>query len=280
MTKTLSPEQKEHLAEAIDEFVVRLGKKGRRGRKDSDVSGLYTTVEKEFARSWKELAADIKREWKDPAIAHTFEAKRKGPTSAQTDALYNRARERADKRQKKAIDDNAKKAVSRGATSAQVDVGLNIGWNVRSPAAEKFLKNRGAERVKGISENSRKRIRKLVLQGAEQGKTYKEIGKEIDDLIRSWPRKAAGIQSRGELIAITEMGEAYEEGRREVQDELEKSGLDVEKSWLTAGDEKLCPVCTSAEADGWISSKEEFSNGESSPLAHAGCRCDLLLQVV
>lgn len=271
------PKVRIQLIEAID----RLLEAGRRARKPKDVDPLYADMEQELRIGWNELAADLKKEWRNPAIKRTFEARR-GPSKTQLDALYNRANKRADKRHAKALDRNAKKALERGGKSAmkdlQVGSGVTIRFDLEHPDAVRFLKKRGAKRVTDISKTTRTRIKNLVTRLAEEGKSYREIGNEIEGMVKSWSQRGTGaIASRGELIAVTEVGEAYEEGRRIVRDELQRHGLDVKKSWLTVGDDRVCEICEPAETEGWIKGNVAFINGLDGPLGHPGCRCDMML---
>jgi hypothetical protein len=273
---SLTQEQKDHLVGVIDETVEKLQLAGRRGRKSRDLSPFAGRLARDLRSAWKELATDFAKEWNDPAIGHTFEAKRNGPTNAQVDALFNRVRGDSDESIEVSLTTEGKRSLEKGAKSAQLDLD-SATWKVKSEDAIKWAEKNAAKQVKAISENSRKRIKRLVLEMLEQGKSQSEIAAAINDLIDSW--SAPGVLSRGELIANTETGQAYEQGRLMIKKQFEKAGLKVEKSWLASAG-NVCPVCEAAESDGWISSNETFSNGLDAPLAHPGCACDLQLQVV
>lgn len=271
------------MVDAIDRF-IEAG--NRRGRKPRDVNSLYTSLRQELKLGWEDQARAFMREWRTRGIANTFEAKRKGPSDKQMDALWNRAKKKGDARHVKAVDRNSKEAVDRGGKSAlkdlQVGSGIEISFDLDHPQAVKFLKKRGAERVAGISNTSRDRIKRLVVDMANSGKSYGEIGRAIEKEIKGWAKRGTGaVTSRGELIAVTEVGESYEEGRRIVRDEFTKAGLKSEKTWMDVADDRVCPdICMPAVEDGWIPSGDQFSNGLDTPLGHPGCRCDLGLQVV
>lgn len=271
------------LTQAIDDL-LEAGE--RRGRKPKDVNPLYKSLERELKAGWNEQAADFKREWNTRGIANTFEAKRRGPSDKQMDALWNRSKRRGDKRHVKAVDRNSRTATERGGKSAmkdlQVGPSYGISFDLDHPDAVKFLKQRAAERVAGVSETSRDRIKRMVVKMAEEGKSYGEIGKSIEQEIKGWGKRGVGaVASRGELIAVTEVGESYEEGRRIVQREFHKAGVKTEKEWMDVGDEQVCgSICLPAVEDGWIPGKDQFSNGLDGPLGHPGCRCDLGLQAV
>lgn len=273
----VTAEQGERVVVVIDRILSKLEASGRRGRKRRDTSATSARLQKDMASAWRQLATDLRDEWYEPAIGHTFEAKRKGPTATQIDALYNRAKKRADFLTKKAIESATKVALKKGAFSAHGDIGSDSSWSVRSPEAEKWLQKNAADKVKAISENTRRRIKRLVVEMLEQGRSQKEVALEIDALVKGWSKVSGAVQSRGELIALTEVGEAYEQGRQQAVRRFEGAGLDVEKSWLGTG--KICDLCSLAVSDRWISSQQAFSNGFDAPLAHPGCHCDLLLRV-
>lgn len=260
---------------------LRFLEASRRARKPADCDPLYAALEREVKRAWREQRADFLREFRK--LRNTFEeARRRGPSQAQINAAWNRAAKRGDQRMARAIDRNDRKAVERGGRSGmkdlQVGPAMGISFDLDHPDAVKWLKQRGVKNVKGISRTSRNRIRSLVVQMAEEGKSYGEIGRAIEDLVDSWAKRGTGaIASRGELIAVTEVGNAYEAGRALVAEDFRKAGLDIDKMWLTAGDERVCTICEPAEADGVIPYQQEFSNGLDMPLGHPGCRCDLSL---
>jgi len=60
---------------------------------------------------------------------------------------------------------------------------------------------------------------------------------------------------------------------------LQSAGLPMEKSWLTCGDDTVCEICNGNAEAGWIPLDEPFPSGHMRPLAHDGCRCDLLIQM-
>lgn len=277
---TISREElRQNLAETIGNFLEA----SRRNRKASDVDALYSKLETELRRGWREQLEDFKKEWGDSGIRATFEAKRPGPSDKQMDALWNRSKKRGDKRHEKAIDENVKKALPKGAKSAIADLvkaGFNYSFDLKHPRAVKFLKKYGANRVTGISETSRNRIKRIVVNMAEEGKSYSEIGRAIEAEIEGWTKRGTGaVRTRGELIAVTEVGTAYEEGRQIVMADFHKKGVKTVKEWITADDERVCEICEPAEAEGWIPSNQAFINGMPGPLGHPGCRCDLLLDV-
>ena len=84
------------------------------------------------------------------------------------------------------------------------------------------------------------------------------------------------IDSRAHLIAITEIGEAYEVGNATVADDLRQAGLPMEKSWLHSRDGKVSDGCLRNAEDGWIPIEQAFTSGHMHPLRFPGCRCAAL----
>jgi len=79
--------------------------------------------------------------------------------------------------------------------------------------------------------------------------------------------------------ATDEVGDAYMEEQLAAMNDLSAVGLEVEKYWSTTGDSLVSEVCTENEKAGWIPSKKAFPSGHQRPLAHSGCRCDMLSRV-
>jgi hypothetical protein len=84
------------------------------------------------------------------------------------------------------------------------------------------------------------------------------------------------IDSRAHLVAVTETGNAYAEGQLEVAQELAAAGIEMEKAWITVGDDRVTEGCRENEAAGWIGLDDPFPSGHQRPLRFPGCRCDLL----
>ncbi len=98
--------------------------------------------------------------------------------------------------------------------------------------------------------------------------------KKIDGLVEIYARSL--LKNRAKRIARTELCSAYNFGQWESLRQMREAGLvdEVEKEWLTADDERTCPIC--AELDGEkVRHDEQFSSGQLHPPAHVQCRCSL-----
>ena len=89
-------------------------------------------------------------------------------------------------------------------------------------------------------------------------------------------------KNRAFRIARTELANAYNYGQWEAIDQAVHAGLfpgEVEKEWLTAGDENTCSECE--DMDGETAKHDEpFSNGYMVPPAHVQCRCSATYSVI
>ena len=106
----------------------------------------------------------------------------------------------------------------------------------------------------------------LMAQGLAQEKIEKLAERYATSLLKA----------RAKRIARTELASAYNYGQWESIRQMRESGLvdEVEKEWLTADDERTCPIC--AELDGEkVRHDEQFSSGQLHPPAHVQCRCSL-----
>jgi hypothetical protein len=144
------------------------------------------------------------------------------------------------------------------------------------PAAADYLRQYGAARVAGIDDITRARLRRLLVDAAEKNWTYAKTAREITTMFDGFGRRAAQgyLRTRAELVAMTEIGDAYEHGGRMLAKELTAQGFNLDKKWITSASD-VCPQCTDAAAQGWVGESDGFTNGFSGPLAHPGCRCAL-----
>lgn len=107
-----------------------------------------------------------------------------------------------------------------------------------------------------INTTSRERVAAAVEAGLEGD----ALGAALDSIFG--PERAL-------LIAVTEATTALTEGALVAYDE----GDVVKIKWVTAHDEKVCPVC--APLDGQVALIGEGFDGVDGPPAHPRCRCTL-----
>lgn len=169
----------------------------------------------------------------------------------------------------------AERALAAGGRAAIADLSLSSSFDLKHPDAVAYLDRHAAERVAGINDTTRQQIATIIRDGAEAGKSYSAIAREIKAKYSAF---AVGspiehIRSRAELVAVTELAEGYEAGNRMVADRLTVAGLEMEKAWLDVGDEREDADCRSNAGIGWIPIEDSFPTGADRPPEHAACRC-------
>lgn len=167
------------------------------------------------------------------------------------------------------------KALLAGAKGVIADLALGPSFELGNPRALTELRARAAARVAGINATTKADLRRIIAQGIADKKSYSAIAREIKAKYSQFAvgSPLAHIASRAELVAVTEIGDAYEIGARATVDRLTSFGLEMEKQWLDVGDRRVDPECVSNAAQGWIPLDEVFPSGHQQPTAHPGCRC-------
>ena len=87
---------------------------------------------------------------------------------------------------------------------------------------------------------------------------------------------------RTQNIARTELSSAYNNGQLESIRQASQTGYvdgEVEKTWLTAEDERLCPDCEEMDGE-TVGIDEGFSCGVACPPLHPSCRCSVSYRAI
>lgn len=172
------------------------------------------------------------------------------------------------------------RALAAGHRSAGADMAARLAFDLADERAVAWLEQAAADRVAGITAATRSQLRTVLVQAADEGWSYQRTAKAIEQRFAAFrsgvPQKH--LRSRAELVAVTEIGDAYEAGRQLAIDDLVDAGVDVEKAWLAVGDERVCEICGPNWRKGWIGSDKSFPSGHDRPLGHPGCRCDMSLR--
>lgn len=169
-------------------------------------------------------------------------------------------------------------ALIQGASDVISFVGSSINFNLRHPRAEAYMVEHGAGLITQINEVTRGNILTILNQGIQEGWSYDRIARAISSEYSEMAigRPQQHIKSRAHLIAVTELGNAYESGSSIVARDLQDGGMQLEKAWLTVGDELVSAGCEGNEAEGYIPLAQAFSSGHQHPLRFPGCRCTTL----
>ncbi len=128
----------------------------------------------------------------------------------------------------------------------------------------KLLAARTLTDLKGVSEVLATQLRKELVDGLVQGQNPRQIARNISArLITS--RKSA------ERIARTEIIRAHAEGQLDALERLGIEEVGVAVEWSTAGDDRVCPLCSPMEG-------VVFKIKEAHGLIprHPNCRCSFI----
>lgn len=167
---------------------------------------------------------------------------------------------------------------------AGVDLGrdMNVGPDFEMPVDRplSIMLERAGDRITRINETTRDAVREILTTGIAERKSYQQVARELRAKFRefSTPARQRHIRDRAELIAITEVGQAYVDGQLDVAARLQARGIAMEKSWLTVGDSRVSEGCAANGAAGWILLDSAFPSGHPAPLRFPGCRCALQLR--
>jgi len=126
-----------------------------------------------------------------------------------------------------------------------------------------WAKERGATLVKGLDEETKKRLAHTISQGIENKRGVPGLARDIRNTFTDMSKY------RSELIAKTETRQALFSASH---DRMVDMGIDG-KEWVlgSGGAEGNCEYCQANAAAGVISVTEEFPNPEGD--IHPGCTC-------
>lgn len=159
---------------------------------------------------------------------------------------------------------------------------LNLGPDFEMPVDRPLaiMTDRAGDRITKIDETTRDAVRLILTDGIAQRKGYQQVARELRAKFRefSTPARQRHIRDRAELIAITEVGQAYVDGQLDVAARLQSRGIAMEKAWLTVGDARVSDGCRTNGAAGWIPLDSAFPSGHPAPLRFPGCRCALQMR--
>ena len=140
--------------------------------------------------------------------------------------------------------------------------------------------------VQKYNTDARATMREALDAGNAEGLSREDIRRKLQEVVP---------MERADMIARTEMAEAYREGRLETDDYIAKAyGLKIGKMWRTHFDERTCEVCEAMDGqivelhaafpehiekdDGTVLAfkQSEWNDYGGSPNAHPLCRCDFV----
>ncbi len=117
--------------------------------------------------------------------------------------------------------------------------------------------------VKGLDEETKKRLAHTISQGIETKRGVPGLARDIRTTFADMSKH------RSELIARTETANALSQASL---DTMEDMGIDG-KEWITAGDDRVSEECEANENEGVIPANQDFTSGVMAPPQHPDCRC-------
>lgn len=106
-----------------------------------------------------------------------------------------------------------------------------------------LLATRSFEQLKGITASMGADMNQILAQGMIDGSSAIEIARNMTDRIDTL------TNTRALLIAQTETIYAHAEGQLDSFQRLGVTELGVKAEWLTAGDDRVCPLCQANEGN-------------------------------
>lgn len=168
----------------------------------------------------------------------------------------------------------------------QLDVHTGAAFDLVNEAAVEWARERSAELVGmkynadgeladnpraewSISDSTRDMLRDTITQATEEGWS-------MDRLAGAISADDAFSDTRAMMIARTESATADVQGNLVGYKAAAEVGVQVQKEWITAGDELVSEDCAANAEQGPIDLDDTFQSGASAPPEHPNCRCDLV----
>jgi len=145
-------------------------------------------------------------------------------------------------------------------------LGIPIAYEGPPPSkAIEWAGKHGATLVKGLDEETKSRLARVISNGVKNKRGIPGISRDIRSSFSDMSKY------RSELIARTETANALSQASL---DSMADMGIEG-KEWVTAGDDLVSDECLGNEAEGVIPVNQSFSGGVMAPPQHPDCRCAL-----
>ena len=150
-------------------------------------------------------------------------------------------------------------------------------FSLSNPRAVNWFRTTGGSLgyIKGIQDTTGARLQTMVEHAIATGQPHTELARDIDKEFKQYAEKLPGKQmSRSQLIAVTEIGQAYEEGNMEFAQSLRDQGVEMEKKWMTSQDDRVSEGCDANMSEDWVEMDYLYGEeGVMQPPRFPGCRC-------
>ena len=154
------------------------------------------------------------------------------------------------------------------ATNVMLTVGIGVSLDNINHHAVNWARTHTEEVLREMWRNRRditaemlanaRQVGEIIAEGYEQGLTIAEIRDRLSYLYSP---------VRAEMIAVTETTRAVVEGEKAYVEQLEReTGQRMIPIWMTANDERVCPICAPRN-------EKPILNSTDFPPAHPRCRC-------
>lgn len=175
------------------------------------------------------------------------------------------------------IDAAMANALLLGGYSVIAELRLPLTFSLSNPRATAYMVQHGGELITQIDAATRTTINDILVQGSQEGWSYDTTARAITSKFEEFAvgRPQEHIRSRAHLVAVTESSNAYGEGELQQGLEMQGRGMDMEKSWIGAGD-ACAEICLPNVEEGWIPIDQPFKSGDMRYPGHPACRCGML----
>lgn len=167
-----------------------------------------------------------------------------------------------------------------GAQRMRTEVEVDISFNLDTTEIRQIIDTTAADLVSNINRTTRDRIRNIISEGIKDSQSYSAIAKRLRDTFEAFgaPSPLRHIRDRAKLIAVTEIGNSYMQAQLMQGRRIVAKGIQLQKGWLTVGDERVEEDCLRNQQAGWIDFDATFPTGHQAPLEHPGCRCSMTMR--
>jgi len=125
-----------------------------------------------------------------------------------------------------------------------------------------LISTRAFTELEGVTAAMDQQLSRILANGLAQGSSPATMAREMSKSIGALSR------TRAEVIARTETISAHAEGQLDAFDRLGVEEVGIEAEWMTAGDERVCPLC--GELDGVVM---PIDDARGLIPRHPNCRC-------
>jgi len=152
------------------------------------------------------------------------------------------------------------------ALAVEHGLGLDYG-NVLIDAAE-WARRYAGRLVKDLETTSKKHLQAVISQLTNGEITHDAAVELLQPMFG---------KARAESIAVTEVTSAFSAAESQYAKRLRDAGIEIQERWLTAEDDRVCPICAPLDHTLKPVWGQQFPGG---PPAHPNCRCAVVIERV